>query len=157
MLGEFLSRVIAPGSRGAELVRWSRGVNGHWAGRDEFQRPARGLVYSGIGLCVVLEFEAEATWAYVDVNNESQKALGFGAAGLGLVLKSGSHSAVLPCVTLSEHGKDCTRVFVEAGRSLSFTACFDHVPKPERAELSIQANRIFATSFLFSIPFESLP
>jgi hypothetical protein len=161
MLWKLLNRILVPERKQPQIVRWSRSTQGHHADDDGKQISQGDLILD----LSKPRFESDETWVLIFVSNTGRKALGFGAAGIGLALTFGGETTVLPCKTLKtatrRNGNEdqCHQsLLIEAGTLRShFVAVFDPGPKPERAEVVIQANRILAPPYVFMITFDLGP
>jgi hypothetical protein len=155
MLGKLLNRILVPEQRQPEIVCWLPETP-HNSTYERYGTTYRGLLHAGIVLSASIpEFGEETTWVYLDIRNESRKALGLGIMGFGLVLSTAGQTNTLACRTLTDYGKECKDILIEKGAShCSIAAGFDPTQRPERAEIVIQANRILAPSYMFRIPFD---
>jgi hypothetical protein len=154
MLGKLLRRVLVPEQKRPETVCWSAEVEGHSSDKSGKQ-----IIHGDIILDVATpRFDRDRTWVYLITSNTSRKALGFGAAGIVLTVTTGEKTVALPCKALElveDNYRHHQNIMVNGGQlQSSFAAVFDPTPRPTRAEVVIQANRILAAPLLFSIPFD---
>jgi hypothetical protein len=111
------------------------------------------------------KFEADKTSLRFSVSNRHEKALGFGAAGIWLRTDNEERTSVSLAtstpVALSQKSWDPPMkntnggtVMVDEGRCADFEAEFGVMQESDRIGVAIEAKRIFARHFIFSIVFE---
>ena len=150
----------------AEIVRWSAAQRGH--SDDE---SGKDIIHGDVVISVSApSFGADKISVYIVVSNLGHKALGFGAAGIGLVLDTREHRSTVTCRALVEKQRGNRRINIYderpsqnlivdvgeggLGRGVQFVAEFESAPRPDRVDLAIQANRIMAAPIVFHFPFE---
>jgi hypothetical protein len=155
MFGKLFNRVPSPERKQPEIVCWLADAPHNTLCRRN-GTTFRELVHDGISLSVSIpEFAENTTWIYVELRNDSRKALGLRMIGFGLVHSANGETRTLACKRLTDYGKECTDIMVEVGSShWSIAAGFASAPMCESGEVIIEANRIFAPPYLFRIPFE---
>lgn len=124
------------------------------------------IQHEGVFLLVKApEFDANETRVGFTASSLHEKALGFGAGGVGLntgvrVCHPLSLAASTP-VHASRRGYDDPMtntnggtVMVDQFQGASFDARFHATPKAARVSVVIEVKRLFAPNFMFVIPFE---
>jgi hypothetical protein len=158
VFGHFRKGIFGSGQTQPLSVRWSREADP--LGDEEMKC----ISHAGIDMWIGRpSFTEDETRVYLSVRNQSRKALGFGAPGIGLVLTSGAQTRTLTCKALMTLMSDMVseqpheRVIVDIARSPrgeDFTAVFAPARKPTCVEIVIQANRILAAPYFFWAPFQ---
>jgi len=154
-VGKLVNRIFVPESN-PDFISWAEG-NPQCASYRQGETLLKRIVYAGITIDVCTPgFCRDETWVRLEIRNESDKALGLGITGFGLVLKSDTNvDGALACKSLTSYGKESRAVLVDVKQYLAnIRATFDPAFVPKSAEVIIQANRILASPFVFLIPFE---
>jgi hypothetical protein len=157
MLEKLWSHILGSVHGQPEVVCWSRDTRGHSSDKSGKQ-----LIHKDIILDLSApHFNKDESWVYLVISNAGRKALGFGAAGIGLVLTTGKQTATLQCMALRQVGrfnqeKESQTLMVDAGcLHFHFVALFGAASEPDCSEVVIQANRILAAPYFFRVPFEA--
>jgi len=111
------------------------------------------------------KFKAEKTCLRFSVSNRHEKALGFGGAGIWLRTDNEERTclslvASTPIAISQQSWNSPMKntnggtVMVDEGQGAEFEAEFGAIHNPDRIGVAIEAKRIFARHFIFSIVFE---
>ena len=151
MLGRILNRLLVPAWKTPELVRWSSPTY-----EEDEAAFGKLIEHAGIVLYVELGITEQTFVLPIRVQNDSDKALAIGAAGVGLLFTfADGTKRSLQCRALKHRGQLHEVLTIESEAECQMSAQFDAAPLPEHVEAAIQVDRILAAPFLFSVPFRT--
>jgi hypothetical protein len=166
-MGNWFDKLMAAG-RGPIVVAWSPTDPNHKVHEDRLftlKQITRDKIVLSVSLRNSFDDEFEVN---IGVTNFSNKALGFGAAGVVLIVTSRGRTVTYTskCLKLGypnyfdspelrDSDKPRKVVTVDTIKTEdNLRAIFDAIPEGDSLEVLIQANRIFAAPYLFRFPFE---